>query len=566
MVAPEKRNVVKEIANERGIDYIHHENDFVDFQVQPLLPHMHSQNGPGIAVADINRDGLEDFYVGGASGFPGYVYTQTADGKFNKQPIDKAAAYEDMGVVFFDANNDGFPDLYVVSGGSENKEGSETQQDRLYINDGKGRFALNAAALPDTKASGSCVVANDFDNDGDVDLFVGGRVTPGNYPMPCRSYLLRNDSKESNVQFTDVTLSVAPQLIRPGMVTSALWSDFDNDNKIDLIITGEFMPVKFFRNTNGTFAEVSTGIRNVTGWWNSIAAADFDEDGDIDYVAGNLGLNSRLKASHEQPLCVYAKDYDKNGLVDPVLCYYVDKKNQVYATRDEMIRQINPMRARFNNYESYAEATFNESFTKEEIKDAYVVKAETFETSYIENAGNGKFTMRLLPLQVQFAPVFGLITGDYNGDGFIDILAAGNSYATEASTGRYDALKGTLLAGDGKGNFVADVKSSAGFKADQDVKGLATLFLNDSTAMVLVANNNSRMEAYMFPSAANKVYDPKKDDVYALIKKRNGKTVKHEFYTGNNYLSQSSQKLIIGNDVEALTIFDKKGKSTKIVY
>jgi hypothetical protein len=453
-----------------------------------------------------------------------------------------------------------------VSGGSESKDGTDAQQDRLYINDRKGNFNQEVSALPDTKASGSCVLASDFDKDGDLDLFVGGRVTPGNYPMPCRSYLLRNDTKEGIAKFTDITQANAPQLARVGMVTSALWSDFDNDNNVDLIVTGEFMPVKFFRNVNGAFLDVATGIENASGWWNSLAAADFDEDGDIDYVAGNLGLNSRMKASHEQPLCIYAKDYDKNGLVDPVMCYYVDGKNQIFATRDEMVRQINPMRARFNDYEKYASASFSESFTKDEIKDAYVVKAETFSSAYIENKGNGKFEMHSLPLRVQFAPVFGLLIGDYNGDGYTDVLAAGNSYATEASTGRYDAMNGTLLAGDGKGNFVVDAKSIAGFRADKNVKALTRLTLNDSTSLILVGNNDARMEAYKFPTLSSATFVPKPDDAYMMIEKRNGKTSRYEFSYGGNYLSQQSRKIMIGKDVKAVTVFDIHGRSRRVGY
>jgi enediyne biosynthesis protein E4 len=551
------QNVVEDVTAKLKIDYEHHENDFVDFKMQPLLPHMHSQNGPGIAVGDVNGDKLEDFYIGGASASEGCFYLQTPQGVFQRKPFAQHIQSEDMGVLLFDANGDDLNDLYVVSGGAENQQGTDAQQDRLYINDGKGGFTYAIDAIPDTKASGSCVVANDFDRDGDLDLFVGGRVTPGKYPMPCRSYLLQNDGKG---RFTDVTQVVAPDLVNPGMVTSALWTDFDNDNMSDLVVAGEFMPLRFFRNVKGRLSEIKSGVENKSGWWNSIAAGDFDEDGDIDYVAGNLGLNSRFKASEKEPLCIYAKDFDKNGLLDPVMCYFVDNKNQIYPTRDEMIRQINPMRGRFKTYESFASVSFDESFTKDELKDAFVVKAECFESSYFENLGNRKFAIKPLPLVAQFAPVFGLLPGDFNNDGFTDVLVTGNSYATEASTGRYDGMKGMLLAGDGKGSFKEDKKYCSGFKADRDVKSLPEIFLKDGSDVVLVGNNDNKMEAYSFPDKASYVIVPHDDDAYAIIRKRSGKSYRHEFYFGNNYLSSSSRRLKVGRDVVSVTIYDNAGK------
>jgi hypothetical protein len=416
--------------------------------------------------------------------------------------------------------------------------------------------------LPDTKASGSCVVANDYDRDGDLDLFVGGRVSPGSYPMPPKSYLLRNDTpkpSEGTVKFTDVTNIVSPKLANIGMVTSALWTDYDNDGWQDLMVAGEFMPVTFIKNEKGRSFHSPFTINHSEGWWNSITAGDFDSDGDIDYVVGNLGLNSRHKASAKEPLCIYAKDYDKNGLIDPVMCYYVDGKNYIYPSRDEMIKQINSMRRRFSSYADYAKVTFEESFLPEEINDAYIVKSECFESSYFENNGNGKFLRKALPAEAQFAPIFGMLTSDYNNDGNLDILVAGNSYGTEASTGRYDAMEGLVLLGDGKGNFKPVKSSVTGFKADRDVKSLAQIQSAKGTDLILVANNDSRMQAYQLKQEQNSSIPIKNNDVYAIIQKKNGQSYKQEFYYGSNYLSHTSRTLKVSKDVIRVSIFDNQG-------
>jgi hypothetical protein len=557
----ESEKIFEDITGTRGLNYQHNEVDFVDFKVQPLLPHMFSKNGPGIAVGDVNGDGLEDFFIGGTAESNGSFFFQNADGSFIAHPLQKKSLSDDMGVLLFDADNDDDLDLYVVGGGSESPAGSDAYQDGFFENEGKGNFKYISKALPDTRSSGSCVVACDYDHDGDLDLFVGGRVIPGSYPMPPTSYLLRNDTRLSapGVRFTDVTKEVCPQLSNIGMVTSALWTDYDNDGWNDLMLAGEFMPVTFVGNEKGKSFNAPFAIDHSRGWWNSITGADFDNDGDIDYVVGNLGLNSRHKASVKEPLCIYAKDYDKNGLIDPIMCYYVNGKNYVYAARDEMIRQMNAMRGRFPFYADYAKVTFEESFLPEEIRDAYIVKSECFESSYFENLGKGKFTRKPLPSEVQFAPVFGMLTGHYNDDGNIDILMAGNSYATEASTGRYDAMTGLLLSGDGKGNFTPVKSSVTGFKADGDVKGLAEIYSSDGTYLILTGNNSGKMEAYKFRGNGSSIIPLQKDDAYAIINKKNGLRYKQEFYYGSNYLSHSSRTLRVGKDVVSVIIFDSRG-------
>ncbi|ULQ51303.1 VCBS repeat-containing protein [Flavihumibacter fluvii] len=549
---------IQNITQGLGLQYGHKENEFVDFKLQPLLPHMHSMNGPGIAVGDVNGDGLDDFYIGSASGAAGSVFQQTKNGQFKQVAIEGVKQSEDMGALLFDADNDADLDLYIVSGGSENMAGSEAQQDRLYTNDSKGNFT--AARLPDTKASGSCVIASDFDRDGDLDLFVGGRVLPGNYPSPAHSYLLQNDTKlKDHPVFTDITPAA---LKNAGMVSAALWTDTDNDGWMDLIVAGEFMPIQLYKNNQGKLSAPAqnTGLENSSGWWNSISGADFDQDGDIDYVAGNLGLNTRHKASEQQPLCVYAKDYDKNGLIDPVMCYYVLGKNYIYPSRDEMIKQINSMRGRFPTYESYASVKFEESFTPQEISDAQIVRATCFETSYIENMGNGKFKRTALPLAAQVAPVFGIIPRDINEDGLADLVITGNSYATEASTGRYDAMKGLILVNDGNGVFHEDKHLSKGFIAEKDTKGTALMYSADDHPVLLVANNNDTLQAFSLPSSGNKIRLQDKD-AYAIIHTTAGKQFRQEFYYGDNYLSSGSRKLEWTKNIQSIVIFDNKGKS-----
>ncbi|HEX8277869.1 MAG TPA: FG-GAP-like repeat-containing protein, partial [Segetibacter sp.] len=558
-----------DITGTKGLNYQHKEVEFEDFTIQPLLPHMFSKNGPGIAVGDVNGDGREDFFIGGTAAANGSFFFQSKEGSFIEHPMEKKSSADDMGILLFDADNDNDLDLYIVRGGSENPANSDAYQDGFFENDGKGTFTFIPTALPDTKASGSCVVASDYDHDGDLDLFIGGRVLPGSYPMPPKSYLLRNNSQKPHegdtsitssgkVLFTDVTDQVCPKLRSIGMVTSALWSDYDNDGWQDLVLSGEFMPLTFIQNKKGRFLEPRT-IKQSRGWWNSIAPGDFDNDGDIDYVVGNLGLNSRHKASIKEPLCIYAKDYDKDGLIDPIICYYVNGKNYLYPTRDEMIKQINSMRRRFPLYADYAKASFEESFLPKELADAYVVKSECFESSYFENKGNGKFIRKSLPVEAQFAPVFGILTGDYNDDGNSDILVAGNSYSTEVSTGRYDAMQGLLLTGDGKGNFKPVKSSVTHFGADKDVKSLVRIKSVDGSDIILAGTNNDQIQAYRIRQKQNLPIPIKNTDSYAIVKKKNGQSYKQEFYYGSNYLSHTSRTLEVSKDVILVSIFDNQG-------
>lgn len=559
-----------EITDSLGAAFRHLEDPMVDFKLQPILPHMHSRNGPGIAVADINNDGLEDFFVGGASGQPGAVFLQNKNGSYEDAGWSFDASFEDMGSMFFDADGDGDQDLYVVSGGVFAPGQPPGYQDRLYLNDGHGGFSP-ANALPAISSSGSVVTAADFDKDGDLDLFIGGRVSPGAYPMPAKSYLLENVSEGEplKVKFNDISHTITGW-DKLGMVSTALWSDYDNDGWPDLITAGEFMPVTVFRNDKGTIVPLdsqSSGLTETGGMWNSISGGDFDNDGDTDYLLGNLGLNSKYSASKEAPLCIYAKDYDKDGRIDPVMCYYIGDKNYLAHSRDEIIGQINAMRARFKTYQSYAEVTFEESFLPEELEDAYVVKCQTLSSSYMENLGGGKFELRSLPKGCQMGPVEGIIVEDFDGDGNLDALLAGNSYTTEVATGRYDAIKGILLRGDGKGGFAELTLEKSGFLNDLDASGLALTRSANGSSRVILANNNGPLKMFELKKdlPSEKAMMAGTKTVYAEILYHDGRKRKTEFYYGSGYLSQGTRSILLNDAIQEIRLWDIEGK-TKTVY
>ena len=540
------------------INFKHHETHYADFKIQPLLPHKYSQNGPGVAVADVNNDGLEDFFVGGAFNQSGELFIQKKNGSFESRPLVKATKYEeDMGVLFFDADQDGDKDLYVVSGGNEFQAGSPYYQDRLYFNDGKGNFVLRAEALPSETASGSCVVGADYDQDGDVDLFIGGRLTPQNYPQPGQSFILENQ----NGKFVDVTNKVAPGLKNSGMVTSALWTDVDNDNQVDLIVVGEWMPVTVYKNKGGLF-ENSTrtnGPSKSAGWWNSIQGVDLDNDGDTDYVLGNLGLNTKFRTSSENPVRVYVDDFNHDGKQEAVLSNNLQGVNYPAHPRDDLFQQMPQLKKVYPDYESYAGATMNDFLASTGSTHPQIAQADRFESCMLINEGKAGWKVKPLPVEAQVAPVFGIVTGDYNRDGFADVVLTGNSYAPDVLTGRYDAMKGVLLLGDGKGALTPVSIQESGILIDGDAKGLSQLITSDHHVLLLAARNDDSLRVVK-SAHEQKFLSVSDHDSYAVVTHKDGRKSKHEFYLGSGYLSQSSRMFQVPYDAKEVVFFDFKGK------
>jgi hypothetical protein len=518
-------------------------------------------------VGDVNSDGLDDFFIGGSTSFSGMIFTQGKSGTFSSYTLPGQNNYEDMGVLLFDADGDGDNDLYVVSGGSGLPPGNAYYNDRLYINDGKGHFVMDKNAIPDERVCGSHVTAADFDRDGDLDLFVCGRINLENYPIPPRSFLLRNDSKGSNIRFTDVTSLVSKDLEKPGLIASALWTDFNKDGWSDLILAGEWMPLTFLKNDRGKLINVTsvTGLEKCTGWWNSITAYDFDKDGDIDYAAGNLGLNTQYKVSQEEPMRITAKDFDINGSMDPVCSYYVQGKNYPIYHRNLMISQIPSLQNKFKTYEEYARATFDDIFPPTDLKDAYIKDCRFTESAWIENLGNGTFKIHSLPVEAQISPVFGILSGDYNSDGNPDLLLTGNSYSSNIYTGQYDASIGLFMVGDGKGGFSPVPGRESGFFADGDAKGMAELVLKDGSSLVLVARNSDSLKVIMTSRKPLKTIRVKNDEVSAELIFKNGAKEYREFYYGSGYLSQSSRVCSVPPGVVSVTFTTYKGESRKIL-
>jgi len=472
----------------------HQENQFDDFEKQILLPHKLSQFGPALASGDINDDGLDDFYIGGSANQAPTLFIQQKDGNFKENQVafwQKEAGYEDVDALFVDINNDGLKDLYVVSGGNEYPKNDFHYTDRIYLNQGNATFK-KGAILNANRISGSVVKSADYDGDGDMDLFVGGRHTPQQYPNPSSSMLLVND----NGQLVNQTELLSPQLLQIGMITDAIWSDYDNDQDLDLMIVGEWMPITIFENNNGNLAKVENeNFTSSYGWWFSIEQGDFDNDGDLDYIAGNLGLNYKYKTSSDKPFDVYYNDFDANGNADIVLGYYNKEKHYPLRGFSCSSEQIPALKKKIVKYDAFASMELKDVYGEEKLKNSLHYSADTFASVYIENLGNGQFKITDLPNVAQLSNLNDMLVRDFNGDGALDVLAIGNLYVSEIETPRNDAGTGLLLLGNGNGSFSAKRGSEIGFFADRDAKKLVTLS-NVQNDYFLVGNNDDVLQIF----------------------------------------------------------------------
>lgn len=494
---PGKRTVFTRMHKLEGADFFHLENDYSDFDKDRLLFNMVSSEGPCLCTGDLNNDGLTDFYGGGAKDQAGSLYIQKRSGAFaqsNQGIFEMDKSSEDTDCVFFDANGDGKLDLYVTSGGNEFSTSSVALLDRLYLNKGNGKLEKSQQLLPvsDKFESTSTVAARDYDQDGDLDLFVGVRLIPFLYGVPGNGYLLNNDGKGN---FQDVTKNVAPQLLQSGLITDAKWVDVNNDAKTDLLVTGEWMPIKLFMNENDTLVERTKeyGLEKTNGWYNCIETGDFNNDGLEDFVVGNHGLNSRFKASDKEPISLYVNDFDQNGTVEQIITRFDHGASYPLVLRQDMVAQIPSLKKKYLHFREYKGKTITDIFTADQLKGAIVLNALTFETAVWINQGNGAFKKINLPAQAQFSPVYAILVDDFDGDKNQDILLGGNLYRAKPETGIYDGSYGLLLKGDGTGNFTALSSGESGILIRGEIRSLKKIRYRERN-IVLVGKNNDGME------------------------------------------------------------------------
>ncbi|MDH3648499.1 MAG: VCBS repeat-containing protein [Saprospiraceae bacterium] len=483
-----------------GVSFIHDESPFIDFDRDRLLYHMLSAEGPSLCTGDLNGDGRNDFFIGGASGQAGEIFFQMSGGKYtpaDAKVFEEDQLKEDVDCTCFDADGDQDLDIYVASGSSEFPSNSTELIDRLYLNDGKGYFTKSEQILPSFNfENSSCVSPADFDMDGDMDLFVGIRAKPSVVGVPVDGYLLENDGKG---KFKDVAKNKAPLLKKLGMITDAIWADIDQDKDPDLLVIGEWMPIKVFENEAGRLSDISTAMNldSTNGWWNSIEAADLDMDGDTDFIVTNHGYNSRFSASKEKPVTMYLNDFDRNGAIDPIICLYLGEKSYPLALKHDLIRQLPPLQKLYVKYEYYQEATMEDIFAPELLEESLISSVYCLETCILINNGSLGFELVPLPVQAQLSPMYAIAINDFNYDGHLDILLGGNFFYSKPEVGIYDASFGTLLSGDGKANFKYVRNQDTNLKIKDQIRKFV-IVPNGEKKDIIIARNDASVLVYSY--------------------------------------------------------------------
>ena len=562
---------------------IHKEKIYEDFIHQPLLPHKMSQLGPGIAFADVDGNGTEDFFIGCARGQSGAIFLSDGKGGFkvkgNGQPFADHVDSEDMGVLFFDADSDGDPDLYVSSGSYEYKKGDPKVRDRLYVNDGSGQFAsAPEGSLPKFTDNSSVVCGADFDRDGDLDLFVGGRVLSGEYPLAATSRILINESVPGqSIRFVASSNDQVSALANAGMVTSALWTEVNGDGWVDLMVTTEWGPVRVFLNDSGKLVEATkeSGLANILGWWNSITGADIDNDGDIDYAIGNSGQNTKYHASVKKPIRIYYGDYEGDGSKSIVEAKYENGVLLPIRGKSCSTSAIPSLGEKFKTFHQFASSSLSDIYTPARLKGSAVFEANELSSGILVNNGKGSFTFKALPSAAQNAPIFGLNFCDVNGDGNLDLYAAQNFSVTQFETPPYRGGLSQLMLGDGEGGFKALTASESGLIVPTDGRGLARTDINgDGLPDFVVAVNDGELQAFTRvvdgPRPKKVILKGAKGNPMAagskiLFKSKNvkGRIRVEEIYQGGGYLSQSGNAIYIDSSFDSLIISWPDGKKTE---
>lgn len=481
----------------------HIEDDYIDFYYERNLPQLLSREGPGMDRTDVNGDGLEDIYIGGASGQAGQLYFQDEKGGFirkQEEVFERYLDFEDVAVLFFDADGDKDQDLFIGAGGNNRRPGSLELQHRLYINDGKGNFSIDTKAFPNNDMNISVAVSNDYDGDGDADLFVGSSSIPSNYGLTPPSYLYRNDGRG---HFTDVTTSLCPVLLKAGMITGAVWADVTGDAKAELIITGEWMPTRIFsyNGRKGIFEEVrQTGLEQLQGWWQNVSAADINDDGKTDLVIGNIGSNFYLRPTAESPVRLWLNDFDRNGTTDQFLTRHVDGKDKPVFLKREITDQFPGLKKENLRNSDYAKKSVQDLFGKELMEKSVQKQFNYTESIVAINEGGGRFMVKALPKEVQLSSVKAVLAGDVNGDGKPDLLLGGNLFTFPPQFGRLDASYGHLLLGDGKGSFTWIDPSHAGINIPGEIKGIKNITIKGDKNYILATVNNQYPVLYHIAS------------------------------------------------------------------